>query len=132
MVKPTRNLDDLIRDALAAEDAEVLEGLEDQSAFELLVEVFRGRNRLFAAVGVVANIALFVIGVGAAIAFANAEDVRTMLLYAAASALSFAVVLAVKIWYWLEMTRLALTREVKRVELQVVQLSRRMHDPEGQ
>jgi hypothetical protein len=132
MVKPTRNLDDLLRDALAAEDAEVVEGLEDQSAVELLVEVFRGRHRLFAAVGVVVNIALFVVGVGAAIAFANAEDVRTMLLYAGASALSFAGVLAIKIWYWLEMTRLAVTREVKRVELQIVQLSRRMRDREGQ
>ena len=132
MAKPTRSLDDLIRDALAAEDAEALEGLEDQSAFELLTEVFRGRHRLFAALGVVVNIVLFVIGVGAAVAFANAQDVRTMLLYAGTSALSFGVVLAVKIWYWLEMTRLALTREVKRVELQVVQLSRRMHDPEGQ
>jgi hypothetical protein len=132
MTKPTRSLDDLIRDALAAEDAEALEGLEDQSAFELLIEVFRGRHRLFAALGVVVNISLFATGVGAAVAFVNAQDVRTMLLYAGATALSFAVVLAVKVWYWLEMTRLAVTRELKRVELQIVQLNRRTRDRESQ
>ncbi len=131
MAKPTRSLDDLIREALAAEDAEALEGFEDQSAVELLSEVFRGRHRRFAALGVVVNLVLFVIGVGAAVAFANAQELRTMVLCAGTSALSFGVLLAVKIWYWLEMTRLALTREIKRVELQIAQMSRRTRGPEG-
>ncbi len=126
MSKPTRDLDDLIREALAAEDAEALEGLEDRSAVELLTEVFRGRQRLYAIGGVVINLVFVVIGVAAAVAFARAEDTETMLLYAGASALSFAIVITVKIWYWFEMTRLALTREVKRVELQVVQLARKI------
>jgi hypothetical protein len=121
----------LIREALAAEDAEELEGLEDQSAFELLAEVFRGRHRLFATLGVVVNVVLFAVGVGAAVSFANAQDLRTMMLYAGTSALSFAGVLAIKIWYWLEMTRLAVTRVVKRLELQIVQMSRRARYPEG-
>lgn len=125
MAKPTRDLDDLIRDALAAEDREVMEGMEDQSSLELLAEVFRGRFRLQAALGVVVNLVLFVIGVGAAVAFANAEDLRTMMLYAGTSALAFGGVVAIKIWYWLEMSRLALTRELKRLELQVVRMGRR-------
>jgi hypothetical protein len=48
-----------------------------------------------------------------------------MVLYGGVSALCFGVVMAVKVWYWLEMTRLALTREIKRVELQVLQMGRR-------
>ena len=131
MSKPTRDLDDLIREALSAEDAEALEGLEDRSAVELLTEVFRGRQRLYAIGGVVINLVFVLIGVAAAVAFAGAQDTRTMLLYAGAAALSFAIVIAVKIWYWLEMTRLALTREVKRVELQVVQLARKISSMSG-
>lgn len=131
MSKPTRDLDDLIREALAAEDAEVLEGLEDRSAVELLTEVFRGRHRLYAIGGVVINLVFVLIGVAAALAFARAQETQTMLLYAGAAALSFAIVIAVKIWYWLEMTRLALTREVKRVELQVVQLARKISSMGG-
>ncbi len=131
MSKPTRDLDDLIREALAAEDVEALEGLEDRSAIEMLTEVFRGRHRLYAIGGVVINLVFVLIGVSAALAFARAQDTQTMLLYAGAAALSFAIVIAVKIWYWLEMTRLALTREVKRVELQVVQLARKISSMRG-
>lgn len=131
MSKPTHQLDDLIREALAEERADGLAELEDPSAFELLMGVFRGRHRLFAALGVVVNLVFFVVGVGAAIAFTNEQDVRTMILYGGVSALSFGVILAIKIWYWLEMTRLALTRETKRLELRVALLGRRMPGTEG-
>ena len=126
MSKPTRDLDDLIREALAEDDAQALEGMGDQSPTELLTEMFRGRHRLYAIGGVVVNLVFVLIGVAAAMAFAQAQDTRTMLLYAGAAALSFAIVIAIKVWYWLEMNRLAITREVKRVELQVVQLARKI------
>ena len=54
-----------------------------------------------------------------------------MLLYGGASALSFAIVLMVKIWYWLEINRLSLIREIKRVELQVIRTSLRARRAEG-
>ena len=126
MSKPTGRIDDLIREALAAEDQQVLDGLGDQSSLELLTEVFRGRHRFVATVGMIVTLILFVVGVWAAVAFANAEELRTMLLYAGTSALCFSGVVLVKIWYWLEMMRLALTRELKRLELQVAHLSGRV------
>ena len=131
MSEPTHKLDELIREALAEDEAGALEGFEDPSALEMLTEVFRGRNRLFAALGVVINLVLFVIGVGAAVAFANAQDLRAMMLYGGTSALCLGGVLAIKVWYWLEMMRLALTREIKRVELQIAQMDRRMRGQEG-
>jgi len=131
MARPTRELDDLIRQALAAEETEGLDGMEDLSAVELLTEVFRGRHRRLAALGMVATTMFFVVGASAAVAFANAQELRTMLLYAGTSALSFGAVFAAKVWYWLEMNRLALTREIKRVELRVAELTRRMHRQQG-
>jgi hypothetical protein len=130
MSKSNHDLDDLIREVLADEESEAFAGLEDQSAFELAAEVLRGRHRLFGMLAVVVSLVLFVIGVGAAIAFANAQDVRTMMLHAGTSALCFGGILAIKLWYWLEMNRLALTREVKRLELQIAELSRRTRDGE--
>jgi hypothetical protein len=124
MSKSTRDLDDLIREALANEGWASGEGFEDPTALEMLTDVFRGRNRLFAAVGVVANLALFIVGVGAAISFANAQDLRAMALYGGVSALCFAGVMAIKVWYWLEMMRLALTREMKRLELRLLRMER--------
>jgi uncharacterized membrane protein YciS (DUF1049 family) len=35
-------------------------------------------------------------------------------------------IMMVKIWYWLDLNRNAVTREIKRLELQVAQLSRRV------
>ena len=128
MTKQTRTFDDLVAAALADEERDSPNWSEDQSARELLVEVFRGRNRLFAALGVVLNLVFFAIGIGAAVAFTNAQDTRTMLLYGGASALSFAFVFMVKIWYWLEMSRLSLIREIKRVELQVARVSQQPRD----
>ncbi len=49
-----------------------------------------------------------------------------MLLWAAAMFLCLGAVTSIKIWYWLEMNRLAVTREVKRLELQVVQIARKL------
>lgn len=126
MARPTRDIDDLIRRALEDDEVEALEGLDEQSSAELLTEAFRGRNRLYAAGGIVANLVFFVMGVFAAVRFAQADEVQVMLLWGGTAALCFAVVIAIKIWYWLEMARLAVTREVKRLELQVVQLGRRL------
>ena len=131
MSKPTRDLDDLIRQALAEAEAEALESLGDQSMIELLTETFRGRHRRLAIGGVVVNLVFLAIGVAAAVSFAQAREIRVMLLCSGTAAFSFGVVIAIKIWYWLEMTRLALTREVKRVELQVVQLRRRLDERDG-
>ena len=43
------------------------------------------------------------------------EEVRVMLLWGGTAALCFGLVIAIKIWYWLEMSRLAVTRKVKRL-----------------
>ncbi len=128
MARPTRDIDELILQALEEGEKEAMEGLGGQSMAELLTETFRGRHRRLAAAGVVANLVLFVLGVSAAVLFAQAEEVRVMLRWGGTAALCFGFVLAIKIWYWLEMTRLAVTRDVKRLELQVVQLARRMDE----
>ena len=49
-------------------------------------------------------------------------------LWGAAMLLCFGAVTAIKIWYWLEMNRLAITREVKRLELHVVQIAQKLEE----
>lgn len=76
--------------------------------------------------GIVANLVLFVAGIFAVIQFVQADDMRVMMLWGAGVAFCFGAVTAVKIWYWLEMGRLALTRDIKRVELQVALLAQQL------
>jgi hypothetical protein len=54
-----------------------------------------------------------------------------MIRWGAAMLLCFGVITAIKIWYWLEMNRLALTRELKRVELRVAQLAQKLSEHGG-
>ena len=127
-----RGPDEVIREAVARDEAAGLESPGDPSTLALRTETFRGRNRLLAVGGVVANVAFLGVAVFALSRFLVTEDVREMLVWGGAGLLAVLLILAVKIWYWLEMVRLALTREMKRVELQIAQIGRRVHGPEAQ
>jgi hypothetical protein len=79
---------------------------------------------------VVANVALLGVAVFALSRFLVTEDVREMLVWGGAGLLAVLLILAVKIWYWLEMVRLALTRDLKRLELRVSRLAERLDEPQ--
>ena len=129
MSRSTNEIDELIRRALGESDAEALSGLDSQSVAELLTETFRGRHRRLAIGGAVLNLVFFIVGIVSAVRFVQADDQRAMILWGAAMLLCFGTVTAIKIWYWLEMNRLAITREVKRVELRVAQLAQKLTEP---
>ncbi len=128
MNEPTKELDRLIREALDQGDSDILDRFGEQSQSELLTEAFRGRHRLFVVGGMIANLILFVVGIFAAVQFVREPDQRTMMLWGAGAALCFGGVTAIKIWYWLEMARLALVREIKRVELQLAHVAQTLAD----
>ena len=126
MSRSNSEIDDLIREALGDADSDAFDDLGTQSMVALLAETFRGRHRRWAIGGAVVNLALFSAAIVSGVRFIRADDQRTMLLWAAAMLLCFGAVTAIKIWYWLEMNRLAITREVKRLELQVVQIAQKL------
>lgn len=122
------DMDDPTSGALRSSDAEWVDGDEPRSAARLLTEVFRGRNRHLAIGGAIVNSALFVAAIFCGIRFVNASDARATALWGIAMLLAFGLLISIKIWYWLEMNRLAVMREVKRVELRVARMSERLRD----
>ena len=52
-----------------------------------------------------------------------------MLRWGGASALGFAGLALVKVWFWMEMQKNAIMREVKRLELQVASLAAQLRRP---
>jgi hypothetical protein len=123
--------DRMIRRALAEEEAELPWSVKDPSMTSLLTETFRGRNRFLAMGGVVANIVLLGVALLSVTRFLGTGDVREMLLWGSAALLCVVLILAVKIWYWLEMARLSLTRDIKRLELRVSRLAEKLQEPEN-
>jgi len=131
MNRPGDDTDRLIREALEQEDVKFAADAGDASMIELLVATFRGRHRWLATGAATANLVLLVAGILSGLRFLRSDDQREMLIWGAAALFCFGAVTAIKIWYWLEMYRLAITREIKRVELRVIQLARRIEQSKG-
>ncbi|MCH8913966.1 MAG: hypothetical protein IIA33_10425 [Planctomycetes bacterium] len=122
-------LDKKIQEALRAEDAELFKDFsEEPSVFEMLMETCRGRHRWLNILGAFWTLVFLVLGIVAAVKFFSAEGTRDIVMWAAACIVCVSAVSMLKIWYFLEMHKNALTREIKRLELQIARLAARIKD----
>lgn len=126
-----KDIDDKIREALRKEDSELLEHYRGEPAiYEMLMETFRGRFRWVNAIAFTWSLLMLALVIVVAYRFFQAEDVRAMVAYATAFLMGLFWMGMMKVWFWLEIQRNSITREVKRLELQVASLSRQMSDAE--
>jgi hypothetical protein len=116
-----------IAQALRADEAEQFERLGAEALpWEALAQTLRGRNRwLNLLCGV--WILIFLAGaVWCAVRFFRSETSEGMLAWGFAAMLLSMMVAFLKLWYWLEIQRHSIIREVKRVELQIASLASRL------
>lgn len=117
-----RDIETVIREALAEEDREFLDTLEEPDLAQQVTALFHGRWRVINAIGMVALLALFGAAIYCAVRFFNSTEVLQALRWGAGLALAWFGVAFIKLWTWLELERHAVTREIKRLELQVAHL----------
>lgn len=121
------DIDRKIKEALRKEDADVWASFESEPpVFDVVMETFRGRYRWLAIMAVLWAIVFMVLGVYCAIQFFDAQETRDLLLWGAAAIICLLGVSMMKIWYWMELNKNAVTREMKRLELQIARLSGRL------
>lgn len=125
------DVDALIREALTREEAELFEQLGEPSLPEMITEVFRGRWRWLMILSMVVTTLLTVLAVYCAVRFYQAPEEREMLAWGAGGFFCLMAVMANKIWYWMEMQRHSLSREIKRLELAVVHLAGELRGRQG-
>jgi len=124
MTKLDLDIDNMIREALSQEDAEVWDALVGgPTVHETIAEVFQGRNRWLTYLAVAVTLAFLVLGVYGVVRYLGAEEVSQKLDWGGVILICLLAVLASKLWYWMEMQRTALSREIKRLELQIAHLS---------
>ena len=122
-----KQLDEAIRKTLSEEDAKILESLDsDQSLNGRVLDTLKGRSKWINACGWLLGFALFIVGCIFAWQFTNQIEPRETMLWGSGAALSFAGLMLIKVWFWLEMHKNAVVREIKRVELQVASLAARL------
>jgi len=116
------DLDQKIREALASEEAEFSTRTVEPPLLEQVIDTFRGRNRWLVMLSFVFALVWLAVAVVTAIEFFEAESTRAMLAWACGFVLSMITIGMIKIWYWIELAKNSVLREVKRVELRVVRL----------
>ena len=119
------NLDNAIRDALSKEDAEFLARFEQEGPIKEAFGTFTGRwgaMNVFAAILTFASFGFFVF---AMLQISSTEDIRMTVLWSATAIVSALFVAMLKMYFWMEMNKNVVLREVKRLELQVARLASR-------
>lgn len=120
------DLNDRIRQALRADEDEALaEFAEEPDLFEQVIETFRGRSKWLVVMTMGVGIVFMILSIIALVKFFQAEEVRGMIAWALGFVFCLSAVMAMKVWYWMELQKNAITREIKRLEIQVARLADR-------
>jgi hypothetical protein len=120
------NLDQAIRQALSAEDAEFLARFEkDAPLHEQVLGTFTGQWGLLNVFAALLTFAMFGAFLYCVWQFSQAADARDLIFWSSAALTSALFVAMLKIWFWMEMHKNQVLREVKRLELQVARLAAR-------
>lgn len=122
----TAKLDDAIREALADDDPELARTFDNEQSFpEEIFATFRGRRRWLNLFGVLYSLAAMALAFYCLFQFRETDSLKAAVGWSLGIVLCFLVVIALKVWYWLELHRNATMRELKRVELQLAHLTRK-------
>jgi hypothetical protein len=122
-----KDIDEKIREALREEDSELLEHYRgEQSIPQMIIDSFRTRNRWVAVWIFTVGTVFSLLGLVAAYQFFHAESAREMTAWATGFVVCAIVITMVKMGYWMELNKNSLAREIKRLELELANLSRRI------
>jgi hypothetical protein len=121
-MKPNE-LDQIIRDTLSEEDAALYDKLSDPSIPDIVTDLFMGRQRSLRAIGFVISLGFVGAAFWMGMRLLEATETRWLVIWATGFLSCISAIFSLKVWYWLEMSRSASTREIKRLELQVARLA---------
>lgn len=113
------NLDDRIKDALRGEDLAAWEKSGQLSFLQEAIQTLTSRHRWINVLAIVYTLAFMVIAVFCVVRFFQATEIKTLLAWGGGVFLSVLFVAMLKLWFWMEMQKNEVLREVKRLELQV-------------
>src|SRR5690349_17532318 len=116
-------IDDTIRRALSPEDLRAYDELSrSENPVQATLTAFRTQHLFFSVAGFLAGTACLALAAYAVWRASETTEVRAMLGWAGVAAFGFFFLGILKIWFWMEMQKNSIVREVKRLELQVASL----------
>lgn len=119
------NFDNDLRNALAAEGEEMAYDLEKEEGLrEMIARSFQGKTRWMAMLVWFESLMFTGLAVFAAIRFFQVDGLKDSIFYAALFLTLMLVIVLAKVWYWMLMNRNCVQRDIKRLELRILELSR--------
>ena len=88
----------------------------------MIRDTFKGKNRWLSVLVFIYIFLFFGLSIYCAVEFFSATEVKHWIAWAIGFLFCQLTVCMLKIWYWMEMQKNSLTREIKRLELQIVHL----------
>jgi len=117
------SIDERIRSVLEDRGSEVDElKLEEKSLFGMLFRVFTGGLARWAAFAMVLTFAIFGLTIWCSYEFFTAATVDDRVFWGVLALAAFHAMSMFKLWFFMEMNRHSVTREVKRVEVVLARL----------
>ncbi len=121
------NIDAKIRRALEATDTDLADEFDgDQSMMEMVFDTFRGTQKWLSFVAIFGGFVFMAGSVFGVIQLFKAQEPHEHILWALGVVFCFSAISMMKIWFWMQMNRNSILREIKRVELQVARLAGRL------
>ena len=121
------NIDAKIKRALEATDVDLADEFDgDQSMMEMVFDVFRGTQKWLTFLAIFWGFVFMAASVFGIIQLFKTQEPREHILWALGVVFCVAGVSMMKIWFWMQMNRNSILREIKRVELQVARLAAKL------
>jgi hypothetical protein len=119
------NVDDAIRKALRAENEDLLKDLAEPGIFSRMLIAMRQGPRWTTVYVMAMSVALTIAAIWFAVRFFGATETREMIAWSTGFLAALLMVAMLKLWFWLQMEKYVILREMKRLELQVARLAER-------
>ncbi len=118
------NIDAKIRRALEATDIDLADEFDgDQSMMEMVFDTFRGTGKWLTFFAIFWGLVFMAGSVFGIIQLFRAQELHEHILWGLGVMFCFSAISLMKIWFWMQMNRNSILREIKRVELQVARLA---------
>jgi len=118
------DVDLIIKETLSKEEAKFYEELEELSLFRKMGKVFTGKNAWIIVLMNLISLIFLAIFFYCVVQFFKTDVTNELILYGTVALFSTLYISMIKIYFWQQMLKNDLYREMKRLELQIAALSK--------
>lgn len=118
------DIDKLIKETLSKEEAKFYDELEEQNVFQMVGGLFEGKNKWIMFLMNIMTLVFFGLFIYCVVQFFESEETKELIKWATGSLIFLLGVSMLKVFAWMQMDKKALIREIKRLEIQILSLSK--------